>query len=265
MRRLPSIWSIGTSTSGSAVCRCRSRRCPRQEHPVRVGTGSIRIERLFTRLTQRASMVDKTISGSTSGTEKRKRKSKPYADLPTPWLARRLGKPPYDARYAADPLQQLPRHGRSSHRVRSRSRPRRFDGSIHAGLDVALGDLRSWHTLLTWCTKCSHATVKPQGPIRRYSRHALFSSVERALFYTSDQTAHPLFSFHGFAYEISCVGTLLHRLPRAWERRASTLTLVDRQQCCGHVSGRCFESIVIGCFGVTRMREKGRCPGARHC
>ncbi|WP_245525431.1 MULTISPECIES: hypothetical protein [unclassified Mesorhizobium] len=35
------------------------------------------------------------------------------------------------------------------------------DGSVHAGLDVALGDLREWHTLRAWCKNCSHhAEVK---------------------------------------------------------------------------------------------------------
>lgn len=38
-----------------------------------------------------------------------------------------------------------------------------IDGRVHAGLDVALGDLRSWHTLRAWCTKCSHhAMVRPR-------------------------------------------------------------------------------------------------------
>lgn len=68
-----------------------------------------------------------------------------------------------------------------------------IDGSIHAGLDLALGDLRSWHTLRAWCTKCSHhATVKPEGLIRRYGRHALFSSVERALFCTNCERGGPV-------------------------------------------------------------------------
>ncbi|BCG83874.1 MULTISPECIES: hypothetical protein [Mesorhizobium] len=68
-----------------------------------------------------------------------------------------------------------------------------IDGSIHAGLDVALGDLRSWHTLRAWCTKCSHhAMVKPEGLIRRYGRDALFSTVERALFCTSCKKGGPV-------------------------------------------------------------------------
>ena len=68
-----------------------------------------------------------------------------------------------------------------------------IDGSIHAGLDVALGDLRSWHTLRAWCTTCSHhAEVKPEGLIRRYGKEALFSSVERALFCTSCKKGGPV-------------------------------------------------------------------------
>ncbi|MBZ9670919.1 hypothetical protein [Mesorhizobium sp. ES1-3] len=60
------------------------------------------------------------------------------------------------------------------------------DGSIHAGLDVALGDLREWHTLRAWCKNCSHhAPVKAAALIRRYGKDALFSTVERALFCTS--------------------------------------------------------------------------------
>lgn len=39
-----------------------------------------------------------------------------------------------------------------------------IDGSVHAALDVALGDLREWHVLRAWCRTCSHhATVKPAG------------------------------------------------------------------------------------------------------
>ncbi|MER8783332.1 hypothetical protein NKH60_19145 [Mesorhizobium sp. M1006] len=57
------------------------------------------------------------------------------------------------------------------------------DGSVHAGLDVSLADLREWHTLRAWCKKCSHhAQVNPADLIRRYGKDALFSSVERALF-----------------------------------------------------------------------------------
>jgi len=58
------------------------------------------------------------------------------------------------------------------------------NGSVHAGLDVALGDLREWHTLRAWCTNCSHL-AEPAGLIRRYGKGALFSSVERALLCTS--------------------------------------------------------------------------------
>ncbi|TPL00724.1 hypothetical protein FJ938_22020 [Mesorhizobium sp. B2-4-14] len=67
------------------------------------------------------------------------------------------------------------------------------DGSIHAGLDVALGDLRSWHTLRAWCKNCSHhAPVKPEALIRRYGKGALFSSVERALFCTNCDRGGPV-------------------------------------------------------------------------
>ncbi|TPI57687.1 hypothetical protein FJ417_21540 [Mesorhizobium sp. B3-1-7] len=67
------------------------------------------------------------------------------------------------------------------------------DGSIHAGLDVALGDLRSWHTLRAWCKNCSHhASVKPEALIKRYGKAALFSSVERALFCTSCNRGGPV-------------------------------------------------------------------------
>lgn len=67
------------------------------------------------------------------------------------------------------------------------------DGSLHAGLDVALGDLRSWHHLRAWCKHCSHhAEVKPEALIRRYGKAALFSSVERALFCTSCDRGGPV-------------------------------------------------------------------------
>jgi hypothetical protein len=67
------------------------------------------------------------------------------------------------------------------------------DGSIHAGLDVALGDLRSWHALRAWCKNCSHhAAVKPEALIKRYGKAALFSSVERALFCTSCDRGGPV-------------------------------------------------------------------------
>ncbi|MER9920902.1 MULTISPECIES: hypothetical protein [unclassified Mesorhizobium] len=76
------------------------------------------------------------------------------------------------------------------------------DGSVHAGLDVALGDLREWHTLRAWCKNCSHyAEVKPAGLIRRYGKGALFSSVERALFCTSCDRGGP-------------VRLEIHKLPR---------------------------------------------------
>ncbi|WP_033838264.1 hypothetical protein [Mesorhizobium loti] len=68
-----------------------------------------------------------------------------------------------------------------------------IDGSIHPGLDVALGDLRSWHVLRAQCMNCSHrAEVKPEGLIRRYGKHALFSTVERALFCTSCNKGGPV-------------------------------------------------------------------------
>ncbi|MES0179674.1 hypothetical protein NKJ86_13885 [Mesorhizobium sp. M0025] len=76
------------------------------------------------------------------------------------------------------------------------------DGSVHAGLDVALGDLREWHTLRAWCKNCSHhAEVKPTVLIRRYGKGALFSSVERALFCTSCDRSGP-------------VRLEIHKLPR---------------------------------------------------
>ncbi|QKD06448.1 hypothetical protein EB235_20215 [Mesorhizobium loti R88b] len=68
-----------------------------------------------------------------------------------------------------------------------------INGSVHAGLDVALGDLREWHVLRASCTKCSHqAEVKPAGLIRRYGKGALFSTVERALFCTSCNKGGPV-------------------------------------------------------------------------
>lgn len=46
-----------------------------------------------------------------------------------------------------------------------------IDGNIHPGLDVALGDLRSWHVLRAQSINCSHrAEVKPEGLIRRYGK-----------------------------------------------------------------------------------------------
>lgn len=30
-----------------------------------------------------------------------------------------------------------------------------IEGSIHAGPDVSLGDLKEWHTLRAWCRNCS--------------------------------------------------------------------------------------------------------------
>ncbi|MER8517247.1 hypothetical protein NKH47_30610 [Mesorhizobium sp. M1060] len=68
-----------------------------------------------------------------------------------------------------------------------------IDGSVHAALDVALGDLREWHVLRAWCRSCSHhATVKPAGLIERYGKGALLSSVERALFCTSCDRGGPV-------------------------------------------------------------------------
>ncbi|WP_287363332.1 hypothetical protein [Mesorhizobium sp.] len=50
------------------------------------------------------------------------------------------------------------------------------EGSIHAGLDVSLSDLREWHRLRASCRNCSHhAEVKAPALIRRYGRDALFS------------------------------------------------------------------------------------------
>lgn len=67
------------------------------------------------------------------------------------------------------------------------------EGSVHAGLDVSLGDLREWHTLRAWCKNCSHhAEVKPATLIRRYGKGALFNSVERALFCTSCDRGGPV-------------------------------------------------------------------------
>ncbi|WP_287193290.1 hypothetical protein [Mesorhizobium sp.] len=76
------------------------------------------------------------------------------------------------------------------------------EGSIHAGLDVSLGDLREWHTLRAWCRNCSHhAEVKAPALIRRYGRDALFSTVERALFCTRCERGGP-------------VRLEIHKLPR---------------------------------------------------
>lgn len=84
-----------------------------------------------------------------------------------------------------------------------------IDGSVHAALDVALGDLREWHVLRAWCRSCSHhATVKPAGLIERYGKGALLSSVERALFCTSCDRGGPeeahqrkLLAIHEFSAE----------------------------------------------------------------
>ncbi|TPL87129.1 hypothetical protein [Mesorhizobium sp. B2-3-12] len=77
-----------------------------------------------------------------------------------------------------------------------------IDGSIHAGLDVSLGDLREWHTLRAWCKNCSHhAPVKAAALIRRYGKDALFSTVERALVCTSCNRGGP-------------VRLEIHKLPR---------------------------------------------------
>ncbi|MER8388776.1 hypothetical protein NKG60_05000 [Mesorhizobium sp. M1428] len=76
------------------------------------------------------------------------------------------------------------------------------DGSVHAGLDVSLGDLREWHKLRAWCKNCSHhAEIKPAALVQRYGKGALFSSVERALFCTSCDRGGP-------------VRLEIHRLPR---------------------------------------------------
>ncbi|TPL05916.1 hypothetical protein FJ938_14475 [Mesorhizobium sp. B2-4-14] len=76
------------------------------------------------------------------------------------------------------------------------------DGSVHAGLDVSLGDLREWHTLRAWCKNCGHhAQVKAAGLIRRYGKGALLSTVERALFCTSCDRGGP-------------VRIEIHKLPR---------------------------------------------------
>lgn len=76
------------------------------------------------------------------------------------------------------------------------------EGSVHAGLDVALGDLRGWHTLRAWCKNCSHhAEVKPTSLIRRYGKGALFSTMERALLCTSCDRGGP-------------VRLEIHKLPR---------------------------------------------------
>ncbi|WP_245525048.1 hypothetical protein [Mesorhizobium sp. M8A.F.Ca.ET.165.01.1.1] len=76
------------------------------------------------------------------------------------------------------------------------------EGSVHAGIDVSLGDLREWHTLRAWCKNCSHhAPVKPAALIRRYGKDALFSSVERALFCTGCDRGGP-------------VRLEIHKLPR---------------------------------------------------
>ncbi|ADV13004.1 hypothetical protein Mesci_3888 [Mesorhizobium ciceri biovar biserrulae WSM1271] len=67
------------------------------------------------------------------------------------------------------------------------------DESVHAGLDVSLGDLREWHSLRAWCRKCSHhAEVKPASLIRRYGKGALFSSLERSLLCTSCDRGAPV-------------------------------------------------------------------------
>ncbi|MER8884733.1 hypothetical protein [Mesorhizobium sp. M0500] len=74
--------------------------------------------------------------------------------------------------------------------------------SVHAGLDVSLGDLREWHTLRAWCKNCSHhAEVKAAGLVRPYGKDALFSTVERALFCTSCDRGGP-------------VRLEIHKLPR---------------------------------------------------
>ncbi|AZO55669.1 hypothetical protein EJ077_21205 [Mesorhizobium sp. M8A.F.Ca.ET.057.01.1.1] len=77
-----------------------------------------------------------------------------------------------------------------------------IDGSVHAGLDVCLRDLREWHALRAWCKNCSHhAPVKATALIRRYGKDALFSTVERALLCTSCDRGGP-------------VRLEIHKLPR---------------------------------------------------
>ncbi|TPL79779.1 hypothetical protein FJ941_19740 [Mesorhizobium sp. B2-3-13] len=76
------------------------------------------------------------------------------------------------------------------------------DGSIHAGLDVSLGDLRKWHKLRAWCKTCSHhAEVKAAALIGRYGKAALFSTVEPALLCTNCDRGGP-------------VRLEIHKLPR---------------------------------------------------
>ena len=66
------------------------------------------------------------------------------------------------------------------------------DGSVHAGLDVSLGDLREWHALRAWWKNCSHhAEVKAADLIRRYGKDALFSTIEKALLCTSCDPRRP--------------------------------------------------------------------------
>lgn len=76
------------------------------------------------------------------------------------------------------------------------------EGSVHAGLDVSLSDLREWHKLRAWCRNCSHhAEVKAASLIKRHGKDALFSTVERALFCTSCDRGGP-------------VRLEIHKLPR---------------------------------------------------
>jgi hypothetical protein len=67
------------------------------------------------------------------------------------------------------------------------------DGSIHAGLDVALGDLRSWHTLRALAQGLlASCQDEAEAIVRRYGKDALFSSVERALFCTGCCSGGPV-------------------------------------------------------------------------
>ncbi|WP_246673023.1 MULTISPECIES: hypothetical protein [unclassified Mesorhizobium] len=58
------------------------------------------------------------------------------------------------------------------------------NGSVHAGLDVSLGDLREWHMLRAWCKNCSHhAEIEPAGLIRRQrGRFSARVAIEAARF-----------------------------------------------------------------------------------
>ena len=56
------------------------------------------------------------------------------------------------------------------------------DGSVHAGLDATLRDLRHWHTLRAWCTACTHhSPMDPAMLKRRFGADVLFSTIESKL------------------------------------------------------------------------------------